>query len=262
MKTQVSWGILVFLAAGVMGVCDQAPPAKTPSPQAPAAQSPLEKAKAAYEQRADPAEAKAAMQLFAEAAKADPKSYEAFWQGAQSCYFYGEYTRAKASDDEKMAIFQDGIDRAKAAVALNPKGVEGHFWLGVLYGVYGQAKGIFKSLSLVPNIKQEMKTCQELDPSVDGYGPDRVLGRMYYKLPWFKGGDNKKSIRYLEASLKGAPTNALTRLYLAEVYKAEGMKEKAIEQVKAIIGMTPDPRWNAEYPSIKAKAEKLLQKWS
>ncbi len=262
MKTQVSWGILVFLAAAAVGVCAQAPPAQAPPVQAQAARSPLERAEAAYEQRANPEQARAAMQLFAEAAKADPKSYDALWRGARACYFYGEYTRAKASGDEKMTLFQDGIGRAKAAVALDPKGVEGHFWLGVLYGVYGEAKGIFKSLSLVPSIKQEMKTCQDLNPAVEGYGPDRVLGRMYYKLPWFKGGDNKKSIHYLEASLKGAPTNALTRLYLAETYKDEGMKDKALEQVKTIVDMTPDPRWAPEFTSIKAKAEKLLQKWS
>ena len=45
----------------------------------------------------------------------------------------------------------------------------------MLYGVYGEAKGVLKSLSLVPSIKQEMQTCLEIDPSVEGYGPDRVL---------------------------------------------------------------------------------------
>ena len=220
----------------------------------------IQQADAAYALRADPVKAKEAMDLFKAAAQADPKSYEAQWEGAKACYFYGEYTRSEASDSEKMAIFQDGIDRAKVAVALSPKGAEGHFWLGVLYGVYGEAKGIFKSLAMVPDIKAEMATCMELDPSVEGYGPGRVLGRMYYRLPWFKGGDNKKSIEYLEASLKGEPANALTRLYLAETYKSEGMKDKAIEQVKTIISMTPDPRWEAEHPSIKARAEKLLKK--
>ncbi len=227
-----------------------------------AAPSEMERARAAYEQRADPSQAKAAVDLFREAAKADPKSYEARWEGAKACYFYGTYTRDSASDDEKMAIFQDGIDRAKAAVALSPKGVEGHFWLGVLDGVYGEAKGIFKSLAMVPDIKQEMATCQELDKSVEGYGPDRVLGRLYYKLPGFKGGDNKKSIECLERSLQGAPTNALTKLYLAETLKSEGQKPKAIELLKEIVAMTPDPRWVAEHPTIKARAQKLLDKWS
>ena len=220
----------------------------------------LEKARGAYEQRGDAAKAKAAFELFQQAAKADPASVEARWEGARAAYFYGNYTKAEAPDSDKLAIFDAGISLAKEAVAIAPKSVEAHFWLGVLDGVYGEAKGIFKSLSMVPLIKQEMQACLDLDPTVEGYGPDRVLGRLYYKLPGFKGGDNKKSIEHLEKSLAGAPTDALTKLYLAEVYKSEGMKPKAIEQLKGVVAMTPDPRWVPEHPSIKAKAEKLLAK--
>jgi tetratricopeptide (TPR) repeat protein len=220
----------------------------------------LTAARAAYEARGEPARAKDAVELFKGAAAEDPASYDARWEGARAAYFYGAYTRSGAPDSEKMAIFDGGITLAKQAVALSAKGVQGHFWLGVLYGVYGEAKGIFKSLSMVPLIKQEMQSCLEEDPAVEGWGPDRVLGRMYYKLPFFKGGDNKKSIAYLEKSLAGAPTNALTRLYLAETYKSEGMKPLAIQQLKAIVSMTPDPRWTPEHPWIKAQAEKLLRK--
>lgn len=254
MRNRALAAVLLSMAVTAIAAWAQQPAAPAPSA--------LDRARAAYEKRADPAQAKAAVDLFREAAKADPKSYEALWEGSKACYFYGNYTRESASDDEKMAIFQDGIDRAKAAVAMNPKGVEGHFWLGVLDGVYGEAKGIFKSLAMVPDIKQEMATCLELDKSVEGYGPDRVLGRLYYKLPGFKGGDNKKSIEYLERSLQGAPTNALTKLYLAETLKSEGQKPRAIQLVKEIIAMTPDPLWAAEHPAIKAKAEKFLDKWS
>ncbi len=222
----------------------------------------LEKARTAFQQRENAAQAKAAVDLFKQAAAADPKSYAALWEGAKACYFYGNYTREDAEDSEKLAIFQDGIDRAKAAVALDPKGVEGHFWLGVLDGVYGETKGIFKSLSMVPLIKQEMATCMELDTSVEGYGPDRVLGRLYYKLPGFKGGDNKKSIEYLEASLKGEPASSLTMLYLAEVCKSEGQKDRAIALVRQVVSMTPDPRWAPEHRTIKARAQKLLDKWT
>ncbi len=223
----------------------------------------LAKARAAYEQRANPVQAKQSVDLYALAAKAGgPQAYDALWEGARACYYDGHYALKDAPDKDLLALYQDGIDRAKAAVALEPKGVEGHFWLGVLYGVYGETKGIFKSLAMVPGIKQEMQTCMELDPSVEGYGPDRVLGRLYFKLPGFKGGDNKKSIQYLESSLKGAPTNALTKLYLAETYKDEGMKEKAMDQLKGIVSMTPDPRWAPEQTSIKAEAQRLLDKWS
>jgi tetratricopeptide (TPR) repeat protein len=246
------------LCAGVVAVCVLASAAGLAQPASPTGV--VAEARAAYEARAVPAQASAAVDLFRKAATEDPASYEGRWEGARAAYFYGTYTRTEAPDAEKMAIFDGGITLAKEAVALSPKGVEGHFWLGVLYGVYGEAKGIFKSLSLVPVIKQEMQTCLELDPAVEGWGPDRVLGRMYYKLPFFKGGDNEKSIAHLEKSLAGAPSNALTRLYLAETYRSERRKVSAIQQLKEIVNMTPDPRWTAEQPWIKAQAEKLLKK--
>lgn len=222
----------------------------------------LDKARAAYEKRADVAQAKEAMALYKQAAQADPKSYDALWEGARSCYYYGNYARSEAPDSEKLPIFQDGIDRAKAAIALKADGAEGHFWLGVLDGVYGEAKGILKSLHMVPEIKAEMAECQKLDNTVECYGPDRVLGRLYYKLPWFKGGDNKMAIEFLEKAVKGCPTNALSKLYLAETLKSEGEKDRAIALVKEIIAMTPDPRWAPEHANIKATAEKFLKKWS
>jgi tetratricopeptide (TPR) repeat protein len=220
----------------------------------------LDRARAAYVQRADPAQAQAAWDLFKQAAAGDGASYPARWEAARACYYLGEYAMPGAKDDVKMALFQQGIDLAKQAVALDPKGVDGHFWLGVLYGVYGEAKGILKSLAMVPDIKAEMAACREIDPSVEGWGPDRVLGRMFYRLPFFKGGDNKKSLEHLEQSLKGAPTNALTRLYLAETCKSEGQKPRARQLLEEIVTMTPDPRWAPEHPQIKADAEKLLAK--
>jgi tetratricopeptide (TPR) repeat protein len=250
MRASLCAGVVaVCVLAGAAGLAQLTPPTSVAA-----------EARAAYEARAEPVQAKAAVELFQKAAAGDPGSYEARWEGARAAYFYGTYTRSEAPDAEKMAIFDGGITLAKQAVALSPKGVEGHFWLGVLYGVYGEAKGIFKSLSLVPVIKQEMQTCLELDPAVEGWGPDRVLGRMYFKLPFFKGGDNDKSIAYLEKSLAGAPSNALTRLYLAETYRSKGRKVSAIQQLKEIVNMTPDPRWTAEHPWIKAQAEKLLKK--
>ena len=130
----------------------------------------------------------------------------------------------------------------------------------MLFGVYGEAKGIMKSLALVDDIEREMKACVELDPAFEGWGADRVLGRMFFKLPFFKGGDKKKSIEHLERSLAGAPTNALTRVYLAASYRAEGMKDKAREQCRHVIEMQPDPRWAPEHPWVVRQAEALLKK--
>lgn len=222
----------------------------------------LDQARSAYERRADPAQAQAARDLFARASASDPSSYEARWEGARACYFYGNFARESGSDSEKMAVFQDGIGRAEAATALRPDGVEGHFWLGVLYGVYGEAKGIFKALSLVPDIRREMEFCLQRDETVECFGPHRVLGRLFFKLPGFKGGDNQKSLEHLEKAVRGCPTNALARLYLAETLEDEGQDARAIALLREIVATPPDPRWVPEHTSIQATAERLLKKWS
>jgi tetratricopeptide (TPR) repeat protein len=231
--------------------------AQSPTPDT--AANPLAQARQAYAERADPGRAKEAMDLFLQAAAADPQSYEARWEGARAIYYLGTYGSPKASDDDKVVLFQRGIDLAKAAIALRPEGVEGHFWLGVLYGVYGEARGVMKSLGLVGDIEREMELCLKEDPSVEGYGPYRVLGRMYYKLPWFAGGSKKKSLEYLEKSLAGAPTNDLTRLYLADTLRAKGRDEEAKAQLQHILSTPPDPRWAPEYPWIKGQAEQLAK---
>jgi len=220
----------------------------------------LAAAQEAYHRRGDPAQAAAAVALFAAAAAADPSSYEAHWQGARACYAYGTYTLPEERTAERIQVFEDGIGRAKKAVALRPDGVEGHFWLGVLLGVWGEARGVLKSLSVVPDILAAMDTCLKLDPSVEAWGPDRLLGRLYFKLPWFKGGDNQKSRFHLERSLAHEPANELTRLYLADTYRALGMKKEAEAQLLFILNTPPDPRWAPEYPWVRAHAEKLLKK--
>lgn len=220
----------------------------------------LAAARQAYQQRAESAQAAAAVRLFAEAAAADPGSYEAHWEGARACYAYGTYTLPENRNSERIKVFEDGIGRAKAAVALRPDGVEGHFWLGVLYGVYGEARGVLKSLFLVDDILSAMETCLRLDPSVEDWGPYRVLGRLYFKLPGFKGGDNRKSREYLEKCLTAEPANELTRLYLAETYRALGMTQEARAQLNHILSTPPDPRWAPESPWVRAQAQRLLAK--
>ncbi len=217
----------------------------------------LVNARKAYDNRVDPIKAKVSVDLYEKACAENPKSYEAHWELAKAIYYYGSYALKGATKKDRQNLYQKGIDMAKKAVALKADGVEGHFWLGVMYGQYGQAKGIMKSLGLVDDIQAEMETCIKLDESVECYGPYRVLGRMYYKLPGFKGGDKKKSMEILIKSINNCPSNALARLYLAETYKAAGYASEALQQCNEIRKMSVDPRWSAEHPFIVAQAQAL-----
>jgi len=209
-----------------------------------------------YAERENIEKAKEAQKAYEEAIKLDPKNYEAHWKLAKTIYFIGQ----RSPEEKKVSIFEKGVEIAKKAVVLEPNKPEGHFWLGVLYGVYGEARGVMKSLFLVDDIKEEMNIVLKMDPKIEGGGPYRLLGRMYYKLPGIAGGSKDKSLEYLLKAKEICPTNALTRIYLADTYLSKKMKEEAKRELKEVIEMEPDPRWIPETKELKKEAKEKLDK--
>ncbi len=208
-----------------------------------------------YAQRADLAKAKEALAMFQEALLQGENNYEAYWKMAKAEYWIGDHV---PSDKEKKAVFQMGIYHAKKAVALEPEKPDGHYWLGVNYGKYGEAKGVLKSLFLVKPIKAEMNKVVELDRSYEAGGADRVLGRVYYKLPGFAGGSNSKSLEHLLKSKEYGPNDATTRMFLAETYLDLDKVEEARQELEYLIGMTSAPEDEAETQELQAQAKKML----
>jgi len=208
-------------------------------------------------ERGDVAKAKEALAKYQEAFLSGENPYQAYWRMARAEYWIGDHTLNKT---EKKRIFEQGIYHAKKAVALEPQEPDGHFWLGVNYGVYGQAKGVLKSLSLVKPIKEEMNKVIQIDPSYEYGGPDRVLGRVYYELPGFAGGSKKKSLEHLLKSREFGPQVGLTRIYLADTYLSLDEVEKARQELEFVINMEPDPILVPETMEEKELARKMLKR--
>jgi tetratricopeptide (TPR) repeat protein len=209
-----------------------------------------------YVERGDLAKAKEAMAKYQDALIAKDDAYGVYWRMARVEYWIGDHT---ADNNDKKQLFSMGIYHAKKAVALGPDRPEGHYWLGVNYGVYGEAKGILKSLSLVKPIKEEMNKVLGIQPDFDDGGADRVLGRVYYELPGFFGGDKKKSLEHLLKSKELGPRVGLTRLYLADTYLAMKDVTKAREELEFVIAMEPDPNLLPETAEEKTKAAEKLK---
>jgi tetratricopeptide (TPR) repeat protein len=172
-------------------------------------------------------------------------------------YWIGDHT---GNSGEKKRIFEQGIYHAKKAVQLAEDRPEGHYWLGINYGVYGEAKGILKSLSLVKPIKEEMNKVLALNPSFDDGGADRVLGRVYHELPGFAGGSKKKALEHLLKSREMGPQVGLTRIYLADTYLSLDEIEKARQELEFVLAMEPDPKLIPETAEEKEMARKRLEK--
>ncbi|MDH4257854.1 MAG: TRAP transporter TatT component family protein [Candidatus Aminicenantes bacterium] len=210
-----------------------------------------------YLEMRDMATAEKARDLYLKARDKAEDKYEPFWKLSRIYYYIGD--NAQSSKDKKI-IFSQGIYYAERAAELEPEKPDGYYWLGVNYGVYGEARGVLKSLFLVDDIKRAMNKVVELERSYEEGGPDRVLGRMYFKLPGFAGGSNDKSAEHLLKSLEYGPNDPLTRYYLADTYLALKEVEKARTELEFILNLESDDRWVSGVNDCKKDAEEMLKK--
>ena len=197
----------------------------------------MAQADAYWPQRTDLSKFKESIALYNKVLEQDPENVEAMWKLTRAHYWLGEHTD---SEDEKLAIFEKGTEYAKKGIDLKADCVDCYYWLGVNYGVYGEAKGVLKSLSLIDPIKDAMNKVIELDPEYSGGAAYRVLGRMEYKVPWVAGGSKKESAKYLEKAFELNPNSFLTRRFLAETYLGLKKKDKA-ESVLEWALTAPEP---------------------
>lgn len=188
----------------------------------------------------------------------DPENAEAQWKAARSLYWMADHASLTR---EKLKLFQEGIARAEHTVETHPKSVEARFWLGGLYGSYGEAKGILKSLALVKPIRKEMEAINRLDDQFQGGAGYRVSGIVDYKVPGFAGGSKKRALENLNKALAIDPNNAFTRYYLAEYFQITGKQQEAMEHLNALEKL--EPTRDVDGPDLammKERGEKLRQK--
>ncbi|OGD12997.1 MAG: hypothetical protein A2V76_03725 [Candidatus Aminicenantes bacterium RBG_16_63_14] len=225
--------------------------------QAQELESLIQQGDALFAQRAEPAKPKEAQAKYEEALSAGEDAFGANWRLARVKYWIGDHTADKTA---KRQIFLQGVDHAKKAVELGPDKPDGHFWLGVCWGVYGEAKGVLKSLALVKPIKETMRRVLEIDPAYDRGGADRVLGRVYHEVPGFAGGSEKKSLEHLLKAVEYGPRVGLNLLYLADTYISLGKIEKARETLESILTMEPEPDLIPETMEEREQARQRLER--
>lgn len=215
---------------------------------------------ALYARRENPADAQAAFIEYEKALAADPSSSEAAWKAARACHWIGDHARQKR---EKLAWYERGIEIARAAVERHPDSAECRFWLAGLYGSYGEARGVLKSLSLLKPIRRELREVVRIDPTYQGGAGYRVLGIVDYKVPPIAGGNKKRALELLEKSLAIDPEDPFTTYYLAEYFSVVGEREAALEKLDSLRALAPGAEYDAaDLKFIQAKGETLRKKLS
>ncbi len=176
---------------------------------------------------------------------------------AEIYYWMVEYADA----EDKLFYYDKGVEYGEEGVEVNKHSLEANFWLAVNYGSYGQEKGIMKSLSLIPPIKDLAEKVVELDESYFYGGAWRVLGRLYHKAPGFplSIGNSKKAKECFEKALEFGPKFYLNHLFIAEFYISERKKDKARKHLEWILEADLNEKHEIEDAGYKREAEKLLK---
>jgi hypothetical protein len=160
-------------------------------------------------------------------------NYDVYVLKARALYWKGTHA---ATDKEKMAIHELGQNAAEAAKKMNDGYADAYYYAGINLARWGEANGVVQSLFKKDQLMKYMNDAMDrpardgqAGESVDGYGPDRTLGRIYFKLPAIFGGSHSKSVNYLKKAVEDQTYPvALNVVYYAETLMAGSTTEKAL----------------------------------
>ncbi|MGH9468980.1 MAG: tetratricopeptide repeat protein [Terriglobia bacterium] len=184
-----------------------------------------------------------------------PADYAAWWRISE----YDCYLARHVPDRKRKPILQAGFKAGREAEKVDDAGPEGHFWTGANEGLLAEESGLIAGLRMVGSIRSEMQTVMKLAPAYQQYGAERILGRLYYRLPFFAGGNKQLSLHLLQDCLKRYPDNSLTLLYLADVYRSVGRPGEARALLERVLKLCPDPDYGPEQADNQAVARHELQ---
>jgi tetratricopeptide (TPR) repeat protein len=208
-----------------------------------------------YADRANLASARKAADIWRTAsAAAGPAAFEPSWKLARADYWLGGH----AAEAERRAFFEQGIEAARKAAALQANRPEGPFWLAANMGALAESYGLRQGIKYRTPIRQSLETVLKLDPAFQEGSADRALGRWYFMVPRLFGGNHKTAEEHLRASLKYNPQSTASHFFLADLYADDGRKDEARKECQAVLDAPLDPNWTPEDQEFKDKARKLL----
>ncbi|HEX8476285.1 MAG TPA: TRAP transporter TatT component family protein [Pyrinomonadaceae bacterium] len=209
-------------------------------------------ADALYAAREHAENVRASVELLQRAARDD---YGAAWRLGRALFFLGQ----EATEKERVRAFhRRGAAACARAARLEPRGVEGHFWLGVNLALRARVEPFWRALPLALRARRALQRAVSLDAAYHAAGPLRVLARLEHKLPRPLGGGQRRARAHFEQAIDLAPANTVTRLYFAEMLLEQGQHQSARVQLETLLNAPHDPAWNFESARDRARAKELL----
>lgn len=258
---------------------DSAPPVTTDS-----AASLAVKGDSLWEERADPAKLRQAIQVWEKSVASDPENSGVLVKLTRAHYFLADgYLRDK--EDEYLEVMDKGVTWGeKALMAVSPEfaekmrqgekfqdavsvvskeGVPAMYWYASSLGKWAKRKGFAVLLGQKDNVKATMDLCLELDPEYFYAGPHRYFGAFFAVAPAFAGGDLEKSKVHFNKSLEMEPHYLGTKVLWAQELAVKEQDEETFERLLNEVLAAPDdgiPELVPETRVEKEKAKGLLAK--
>ena len=214
----------------------------------------LARADAQYEKRADPAAAALAVDLYQKTVATVPGNYTAWWHLARACWWLGDHVPR----EKRLSIFDLGKAAGEKAVALQPQGRDGHYWLGVCLGRISEERGVLNGLFLVGPIAEQMEAVLAINPR-DAEAM-HVLSILYRKAPgWpLSRGDLQKSLALAREAVALRPDLVNTHVGLALALLALNGKAEAKKELQLALTLPEPPEYQPETADDKQEAKTLL----
>lgn len=249
-----------------------------------ASASNMELAKAAWDQRTDPAKIQEAIGYWEKAVDDNPKNLDALVMLTRAHYFWGDgYLR----DDEQKylevldkgvkwgekalvvaspefeAAMRDGGKFHEAIKQIGPDAVPAAYWYASSLGKWAKRKSFAVLLGQKDNIKATMERVMEIDEDFYFAGPHRYFGAMYAIAPGFAGGDMELSKKHYAIAIEKQPNYLGTKVLQAENYATKEDDEELFRKLlDEVLAADPNaiPEVAPENQVEQTKAKELLAK--
>ncbi len=150
---------------------------------------------------------------------------------ARVCFLWGDIRAATTG--QKLDSYGRGRQAARAATERAPRNAAAHFWLAVNTARWGQTKGIVRSLSLLPAVREEIRIVLELDPRFTAVYA--LAGNVDYEVPGILGGDLERAETMFRKGLEQDPRFTGLRLGLGKTLIRQGRLAEARRELQTVL---------------------------
>jgi tetratricopeptide (TPR) repeat protein len=146
-------------------------------------------------------------------------------------FLWGDVRAATTAD--KLAAYDRGREVGRRAVERAPDSHDAHLWYAINTGRWGQTKGIFRSLALLPTVREEIDVLLALDPRSPR--AHTFAGNVFLELPRVAGGDPGRAEMHFRRALDVDPGFTVARVGLARAHIAAGRYGDAGRELQRVI---------------------------